>query len=296
MRLQIPATTANMGPGFDCIGMALSLYNYIDFEYLEDNGAFELSVTGEGADGVSLGQDNLIYQAYTRVFEYAHVPVRGIKMDFINNIPFSRGLGSSSAAIIGGIYLANHSLGELLSSEEMLNIALDFESHPDNIAPALLGGIVLSGLDDRHVFYRQLSVPDNLYCYAVIPDYPLATEKARAVLPQEVSMQDAVYNLSRMSLLVDALHRGDLQHLKLAMNDRLHQPYRKSLITGMDEIVSYAKKQGALNVTISGAGPTILVLSEGQKDFSGVLSILQNNGVTGRLLPLMPINQGAAMV
>ena len=295
-RIRIPATTANMGPGFDCIGMAFDMYNYIDFEPTGADGYCELTSDGD-AGHIDLSKDNLIYKAYAAVFQYLQKPVMGIKMHFENNVPYSRGLGSSSAALIGGVKVANEVLGNPLSDTELLNVALQFEGHPDNIAPALLGGVVISGLDENgDVFYSKITPPANLHCTVIIPDYPLATKKARAVLPQQFSMQDAVYNVGRMAMLIDAMHTGKLEQLALAMNDKLHHPYRMPLIKGMDEIVPAAKALGALNVTISGAGPTILIVSDGKKDFSSLQDILTKHGVTARITALQPVNEGAALV
>ena len=295
-RMRIPATTANMGPGFDCIGMAFDMYNYIDFEPVDAEDYCELTSGGD-AGHIDLSKDNLIYQAYAAVFAYLKKPVMGIKMHFENNVPYSRGLGSSSAALIGGVKVANEVLGNPLSDTELLNVALQFEGHPYNIAPSLLGGVLISGLDENgDVFYSKITPPANLYCTVIIPDYPLATKKAREVLPQQFSMKDAVYNVGRMAMLIDAMHTGNLEQLSLAMNDKLHQPYRMSLIKGMDEIIPAAKALGALNVTISGAGPTILIVSDGEKDFTSLQEILSKYDVTAKITALHPVNEGAAIV
>lgn len=218
-------------------------------------------------------------------------------MHFENNVPYSRGLGSSSAALIGGVKVANEVLGNPLSEKELLNIALTFEGHPDNIAPALLGGVVISGLEENgEVFYSKILPPENLCCTVVIPDYPLATKKAREVLPDTVSRGDAIYNIGRMAMLVDAMHTGNLSQLALAMNDCLHQPYRMPLIKGMEELVPAAKALGALNVTISGAGPTILLVSDGEKDFSSLQELLTKYDVRAKITPLHPVKEGAALV
>lgn len=295
IRLQIPATTANMGPGFDCIGMAFGFYNYIDFEEYGELGTCLLTADGD-AGKIELTQDNLIYQAYARTFAVAGQPVKGVRMHFENNIPYARGLGSSSAALIGGIKAANILLDNRFSDEELLNIALEFEGHPDNIAPALLGGVVISGLNHGKVFYRKINPPKNLYCTLIIPDYPLATKKAREVLPKQLTIQEAVFNIGRMALLIDALHTGDLQQLTLAMEDCLHQPYRNQLIVGMEEITTAAKELGALNVTISGAGPTILVVSDGPHDFSSLQPILTEKAVKAKIVALKPVCDGAVIV
>ena len=296
MRLQIPATTANMGPGFDCIGMALSLYNYIDFEPLPEEHAFLLSAEGEGSEEVSLSEDNLIYQVYVQTLSAAHAPIYGIKMHFENHIPFSRGLGSSSAAIIGGAMVANHMLGGRLSNDELLKIALEFEGHPDNIAPALLGGVVLSGLTEQGVFTEKIAPPAHLHCAVLIPDYPLSTAKAREVLPKALSMADAVFNVGRMGLLVHALHTDDIDLLALAMQDKLHQPYRQELICAMAQIEQAALALGAKSVAISGAGPTLLIVSDQEADFTPLADILKQQGASGRVLNLRPVSYGAALV
>lgn len=295
-RMRIPATTANMGPGFDCIGMAFDFYNYIDFEAVDELEYCELTSSGE-AGNIDLSKNNLIYKAYTAVFRFVKKPIIGIRMHFENNVPYSRGLGSSSAALIGGVKVANDVLGNPLSDKELLNIALQFEGHPDNIAPALLGGIVISGLDeDGAVFYRKLIPPSNLHCTVIIPDYPLATKQAREVLPKQILVEDAVFNVGRMALLIDAIHTGDVHQLAFAMEDKLHQPYRMSLIKGMEEIIPQAKKLGALNVVISGAGPTILLVSDEEKDFSSLAEVLQKYGITASITALRPVNEGAVII
>ncbi len=296
MRLQIPATTANMGPGFDCIGMALSLYNYIDFEPLLEEHAFMLSAEGEGSEEVSLSEDNLIYQVYFKTLSAAGAPIYGIKMHFENHIPFSRGLGSSSAAIIGGAVIANSMMNNRLSNEELLQIALEFEGHPDNIAPALLGGVILSGLTEQGVFTEKIAPPAHLYCSVLIPDYPLATSQAREVLPQTLPMADAVFNVGRMGLLVHALHTDNIPLLGMAMQDKLHQPYRRELICAMPEIERLALQLGATSVVISGAGPTLLIISDRCIDFSPLTEVLKQQGTSGRVLSLQPVLNGAALV
>lgn len=296
MRLRIPATTANMGPGFDCIGMALALYNYIEFEPLPEERQLILTAEGEGSEEVSLTDDNLIYQVYVKTLQSAGEPIYGIKMHFENHIPFSRGLGSSSAAIIGGAMVANTLMKHKLSNDELLKIALTFEGHPDNIAPALLGGIVLSGVADEGIFTRKILPPENLHCTVLIPDYPLATAKAREVLPQNLSMADAVFNIGRMGLLINALHTGNIDDLALAMQDRLHQPYRRELICAMPEIEQTAQVIGAKSVVISGAGPTLLIISDKIVDFSALVNILNEKGASGKVLDLSPVAGGAVLV
>lgn len=292
-RLQIPATTANMGPGFDCMGMAFDFYNYIDFEPTDTIG--ECILTADGSAGkIDLSKNNLIYQAYEAVFRHMGKEPMGIRMHFVNEIPYSRGLGSSSAALIGGVKVANDVMGNPLSDRELLEIAIPFEGHPDNLAPALLGGIIISGiLEDGKIFYSKIEAPKGLVCTVLIPDYPLSTQKARDVLPDMIPRQDAVFNVGRVAMLVDALHTGNLEQLALAMEDKIHQPYRQSLIVGMEEIVPMARELGAWGVIISGAGPTLLLVSDKGKDFTPLVKFLKTKGVNARLKVVRPVNDGA---
>lgn len=296
MKVSVPATTANMGPGFDCLGMALSLYNTVEFEQLPQLGQCVLSASGEGVDEVELDEHNLIYKVYKRTLEYKNAPIYGIKMHFDNQIPFARGLGSSSAAIVSGAVIANYFLQNSLTPQELLNICLEFEGHPDNLAPALLGGVVISGFDDEgKIFFQKITPPNNMVCLAIVPDYQLSTTKARNVLPKAVAMSDAVYNISRTALLVDALHRGDLEQIALAMRDKLHQPYRQSLIEGMDDIRETAALLGAKATVISGSGPTLLALFDHEVDGEAIVQLMAERKVAVRLLSLRPEKKGAVV-
>ena len=296
--VKIPATSANLGPGFDCIGMSLNLYNYINFEQLEKEQQLIINIEGEGKDILDKDSNNLTYKAYKRVFDFLDQPLPGIKLEFINHIPLARGLGSSAAAVVGGLLIANSFLSQPLSQKQLLFLATEFEGHPDNVAPALLGGIVISTKVEEEIIYKKITPPEELGCSVLVPNFYLSTSKARDVLPSQIIHKDAVFNLSRVALLVSAFHCGDLELLKVAMEDRLHQPYRSKLIPGLDEIFNKATELNLLGVAISGAGPSILLLH--QKDqlsnLSELQKIMKKHGVDSQLLNLIPTVDGATIL
>jgi homoserine kinase len=235
--------------------MALKLYNIIELE--KQDAGISIEVIGEGVKEIARDERNIVYQAVWRLFKQINYPLKGLKIKLINHIPVTRGLGSSAAAIVGGLIGANMLSGGKLSLKDILNLAANMEGHPDNVAPAIYGGILVSVPVDNEIKSLKILPPAGLKVIVGIPDYPLATKKSREVLPQQVSLQDAVFNLGRLALLVAALHQGDLSLLATAMEDRLHQPYRAPLIPGMKKIFAAARLAGARGVTLSGAGPTI---------------------------------------
>ena len=254
--LRVPATTANLGPGFDTLGMALNIYNYIAM--VETGNDLVIEVKGDGAERVPKNTSNLAYRAAAKVFQKVNRSPKGLKIEIENNIPLARGLGSSASVIVGGMVAANHITGSKLNYDQILHMATCMEGHPDNVAPALLGGIVLSAQFDEETIYRKIQPPINLTTVVAIPDYELSTRKARGALPTQVPMDDAVYNMSRTSLLVWALINSDMKLMGKAMEDKLHQPYRMPLMPGMNKVVQAAKDMGAYSVVLSGAGPTVI--------------------------------------
>jgi len=298
MLIRVPATSANLGPGFDCIGMALNLYNYIDFEVLDNTNQLFIDIKGEGETQLTKDSSNLVYQAYAKIFLNLKKPIPGIKFILKNNIPLARGLGSSSAAVVGGLLVANYILGNILTLNQLLDLAVEFEGHPDNVAPAILGGIVLCGLNGQQVFYKKMEPPSELSCSVLIPDYELSTKKAREILPSKVSLNHAVFNTGRMAFFVNALLTGDLELFKFAMDDKLHQPFRNQLIPGMSEIFAKAKDLGVLGIAISGAGPSLIIFHrKGQKiKLNELLNIMKYYGINSRILNLDPISDGATIL
>lgn len=258
VRVLVPATTANLGPGFDCLGMALSLYQEISLA--ETDGGLDIQIEGEGAAELAHDQHNLIMRAAQRLFDRIGFQPRGLSLRSINRIPLMGGLGSSSAAIVGGLVAANALAGQPLSRAELLALAIEIEGHPDNVAPALLGGLVIIAADEHDPIVDRVDVPE-MKVVAINPDLRVATETARRILPKTVSRSDAIFNAGRVALVTLALARGDLQLLGRAMDDRLHQPLRKFLINGYDDVVAAARAAGAAAIAISGSGPSMIAFA-----------------------------------
>ncbi|MCR6515679.1 MULTISPECIES: homoserine kinase [Clostridium] len=256
----VPGTSANMGPGFDSMGLALNLYNIYKFEKIESG--IELSGFDEGYNNL----DNILYKAMKLCFEKANYKISyGIKISEIKrDIPVSRGLGSSSALIVAGIFAANRFMDDLFSLDDLLDLAVLIEGHPDNVAPAILGGIVIASVLDKKTYYQKV-VSKNDYKYiAIVPRYELKTDMARSILPKTVEYSDAIYNISRVGLLVSGLINGDDKAVNIAMNDRLHEPFRKKFIKGFDLIKEEAYNNKAIASFLSGAGPTIMILAKSE--------------------------------
>lgn len=253
IKVLVPGTSANMGPGFDCMGIALNIYNRFYFEEIEEG------IIVEGTEKSFNDENNLIYKAMKIAFEKIGYNYKGLKIVSNNDVPVSRGLGSSATCIVAGIVGANEIAGGVLSKDEILELATEMEGHPDNVVPAFLGGCVTSVYEDGKVYYNKIDIPEGLKFYALIPNFKLSTKKAREILPRMVEFEDAVYNVGRVSLMTSALRDGKFELLRVAGKDKLHQTYRKHLISGYDEIQKVSEESGAYGVFLSGAGPTILV-------------------------------------
>jgi len=259
IRVRVPATSANLGAGFDSLGLAVNLYNYID---MAESDRVDISST----DGtwVPTTKENMIYSAAAHLYELCGRELPGLRIVQQNNIPMTRGLGSSSACIIGGLVGANTLLGSPYSKAELVNIASDLEGHPDNTTPALLGGIVTSVLEGGKVYWVKQEMVSMLRLVAIIPDFMVPTVMAREVLPREVSHLDARYNLSRAALFSASLLQGKFENIRVAVEDKLHQPYRMRLIAHADEVFSKSYELGAYGVYVSGAGPTMMAIVDGE--------------------------------
>ncbi len=268
VKVRVPATTANMGPGFDTIGMALRLYNYMEMK--ESRHGLKIEVLGQDGADIPLDQRNVVYQAARQVFKLVNYFPKGLSIHQTINIPTSRGMGSSASAIVGGLVAANQLVGNKLSRDELLQMAANFEGHPDNVAPAMLGGIVVSAkLDDQQI-YRRIDPLEDMDIVLAIPQFSLSTKVARNILPKQVPINDAVFNVSRASLLVWALVEKDYDLLGQMMDDKLHQPYRLDLVPGMHDVFAAAKEQGALAVALSGAGPTVIAFVNNKNKIKGI--------------------------
>lgn len=265
---KIPATSANIGSGFDSVGLALNLYNEIHIYENYNSKKIEFEIFGEGENEISK-KDNMIYSAMKLVFKkLKSKPNKGYIIKCINRIPLSRGLGSSSAAIIGGLLCSNFILGNKLKIEkDILNMAVQIEGHPDNVAPAILGGIVSGVVKKEEDFkYIKIKPPKNLKAIVSIPDFYLSTEIARNILPKEITRKDAIFNISRAALLTSALFSNRLDLLEIATEDKIHQDYRAKFIPNLNQLFKETKKAGAYSVTISGAGSSILALTKDDKN------------------------------
>lgn len=255
IKVRIPATSANLGSGFDSLGVAVNLYNYV---YLQE--ADGLSILSRDKADIPLGEDNLVYKTVKHLYQLCGKPLRGVAMEQINNIPFARGLGSSSACIIGGLIGANEMMSRPLSQDEIIDIAATMEGHPDNSTPALTGGLVTAVLDGGKVHYVKQEVQGELKFAAIIPDFELHTAEARDVLPEVLAHTDARFNLSRAALMAVSLYSGKYENLRVAADDRLHQPYRIGLIPGGAEVMEACYRNGAYAAYISGAGSSIMAV------------------------------------
>ena len=289
--IRVPATTANLGPGFDAFGCALSLYTDVTFEETED---FGLTITG--CDEAFTGPDNLAYTSYCAVLASLNEEVRGIKIHIDAQIPVCRGLGSSAALLVAGAMGANVLRGSRLSTQGLLNITNAMEGHPDNLAPAFYGGLTASMVDSGLPVTVNFPLHPGWEFLALVPDFDLPTSLARSVLPEQVNRGDAIYNVSHGAMVLKALELGDEKLLRSAMQDRLHQNYRKKLIPDYEKIEALIRTTGAA-FCLSGAGPTLLCISRNpglQEKLSKKLgSVTEKNW---QMLPLHVEFQGAHVI
>ena len=251
-----------MGPGFDCLGMALDLWNRLTVTALADGAVPRVEVAGEGEGELATDTDNLVYQAMAFLYEEAREPMPPMDLHCQNAIPLSRGLGSSAAAISGGLVAANAMLGNPYGADELLEMAATIEGHPDNVAAAIYGGMRLVVADEDRIYTASISIPPQLQAVLFVPERRIATVDARRVLPAEVTVADAVFNMSRAALLVAGMQGNHPEYLRIATQDRLHQPYRQSIFPPMKVIFTAAMAAGALGVFLSGSGSTIMALAE----------------------------------
>lgn len=268
IQVEIPATTANLGPGFDCIGAALNITNKIIVE--KKSCGIEIDILGEGTKQIKRDEENLVYKAIKKVYDKANASLEGIKITLVNKIPIARGLGSSAACIVGGITAANEMLNKPFNTHQLLKIAVEMEGHPDNVVPAMIGGVVISVIDNNGKV-RFIKIPNKfpLKFVIIVPDFIVKTADARKVLPKTVDYADAVFNVGRASMLAASLALGEFQHLNMAVEDRLHQPYRKKLIPYMEQVMKTAKEYGALASFLSGAGPSVIAITKSQEKTLG---------------------------
>ena len=290
--IKVPATSANLGPGFDTLGLALDLWNET---VITPAGEFGVTVNGEGADRLSSGRNNLLVRAAGRVADRARKPLPPFHADCVNAIPLASGMGSSSAAILTGMLAANALLENRFPREAILNLASEMEGHPDNVAPALLGGLVVSTQQEGRVIARPIPIGADLHLTIALPDFYLPTRQARAALPKKVSLKNAVHNISRTALVLEALRAGDLDLLGRVMTDTLHQPYRLRLIPGAASAMQAARAAGAAAAALSGAGPGVIAFSSKAESTIGesMRRAFEAAGLKARIFHLRVSGRGA---
>ena len=279
--VKVPATTANIGPGFDCFGLALPFYNIVTLEELVyPNEGVEINVFSDNLDindfHIPLDETNIVYKAVELLYNYVGQTPHAMRINIQTEIPLAKGLGSSASVIVGGVMAANELLGNPADEDALLSIATEIEGHPDNISAAMMGGFVISSSeDDGSIIYRKIKWPEDWKLTICIPDYELSTSISRSVLPQKIDLQDAAFNARRCAFFIEALHTHDTDLMKLALQDKLHQPFRTKLVPGLDEIINNLKHvDSVLGTVLSGAGPSMLVISKGN-DLDEIKNIIK---------------------
>jgi homoserine kinase len=255
IKIKVPGTSANIGPGFDCLGMAFDIYNEFEFEEVDGENQY-IGFAPEYCTG-----NNMVYTAVmTASHEIGYTP-KGLSISIKEGIPVSRGLGSSAACIVAGVAAAGELSGQCFSAEDIFDIASAMEGHPDNVAPSVYGGMTAAAKCGGHYRSQSIKVAEGLAFYALIPDFRLSTKKAREVLPKNIPRSSAVFNVAAVSMLITAISSGDFEILRTALGDRLHQPYRSGLIPGFDEIIAMCQVNGSYGAFLSGAGPTVMAVT-----------------------------------
>jgi len=267
--VKIPATVANLGCGFDCFGLALPIYNTVSIqETVLPGSGIEINIhnedSDESTDNIPTDKNNIVYQAIELLYNFIGQTPAELKIDINTGIPIARGLGSSASVVVGGLIAANELLGRPADKAVIASIATEIEGHPDNVIPSIYGGVNLSSWeDDGSVVFSQLPWNNDWKITVCIPDYELATDISRSVLPETVQLKDAIFNLRRTAMFVSALYTKDDNLLKLSLKDRLHQPYRTKLVPGLNAIIKNLKHtKGVIGCTLAGAGPAIIVFSD----------------------------------
>ena len=302
VRVRVPGTSANCGPGFDCLGLACTVYNDLELRLTREPG-LSITMTGEGATNIPCDNRNIVWRSAQYLLEKAgkDKEYRGAVIHMENRVPLSRGLGSSATAIVAGLTAANALIGNPFNRREILQFATDIEGHPDNVAPAIFGGFTVNAVTNGRVDCFSFLPRFRMKFVVAVPNFPLSTRMARKVLPTEVPMKDAIFNIGRASMLVAALTRGNERYLRLGLDDALHQPYRAELIPGMYHVFKAARRAGAAGATLSGAGPCLIayVLERRHAEEAvgkAMLEAFRKHDVDARILTLDLDTHGAQIL
>ena len=302
VRVRVPGTSANCGPGFDCLGLACTVYNDLELRLTREPG-LSITMTGEGATNIPCDNRNIVWRSAHYLLGKAgkDKEYRGAVIHMENRVPLSRGLGSSATAIVAGLTAANALIGTPFNRREILQFATDIEGHPDNVAPAIFGGFTVNAVTNGRVDCFSFLPRFRMKFVVAVPNFPLSTRMARKVLPTEVPMKDAIFNIGRASMLVAALTRGNERYLRLGLDDALHQPYRAELIPGMYDVFKAARRAGAAGATLSGAGPCLIayVLERRHAEEAvgkAMLEAFRKHDVEARILTLDLDTHGAQIL
>lgn len=300
IHVQIPATSANIGSGFDAVGIALTLYNEIYFTEEPNKDCITIEIEGLGKDNIpTVFENNMVGQAMQAAAAKNHQPLpTGGHLKLINRIPPARGLGSSSAALVGGLLIGNALTGHKMSQQEMLSLATALEGHPDNVAPAIYGGLSISIMVDGKALTNSIGMGQDISFIVVSPDIEVTTEEARKALPKIIDYQSAVFNVSRVSFLVSALLMKQYDRIFYGLQDKLHVPYRIHLIPGGEEVLKAATHAGALGSTISGSGSTLLAfaINDEEQIMNAMIDCFKNHGLESVGHILKCTNEGAKII
>jgi len=294
VKVKIPDSTTNLGQGFDCLGLALQLYNTVELTRIKERRII-IDIKGEGEESLPKNEENIIIPALKLIFDNAGLPLEGIKIREINNIPIKRGLGSSATTRLGGILGASALLEKKLSSREVIELATQLEGHPDNVAASLLGGLVTISYSNKEIKWLKMAIPASLKVIVAIPELEISTEKARNILPSKIPLSDVIFNLSHLAILISSLKEKRWENLLFATEDKVHQPYRKALLPGMEEVFQAAIKGGARGVFLSGSGSTIAALSNKKEEIIGkaMQNALAEKKIKSRVMVLKIDGKGA---
>ena len=290
-RVKVPATSANLGPGFDSLGMAFNLYNEYEFSFQEEGVIFE------GIAEEFKNKDNVILLSMEKVFKKYNFTYKGLGIKIIEQeVPVSRGLGSSSSCIVAGLIGAFLLMGKKVDKNEIFNLAVEIEGHPDNVCPAVFGGLVVSVMENNKALYNTVDIKEGVDFIALIPRFKLSTKEARSVLPDRLSYKDGIYNIGRAAMLISCFANGRYDLLTIATKDKLHESYRSNLIKGYDLIKEKAFELEAIGCFLSGAGPTIMsIIKEDNFTFIDRMNkYIEVNNLQWDVVKLFIDNQGAS--